>query len=123
MGASHDVLIVDDDDDLRETLVSALEDEGMTVASAHDGRDALDWLVAGGTPSVILLDFAMPNLDAAGFRRAQLADPRLASVPVILMSASRTFSIEGDPTPLPHLEKPMRLHELISLVETYTGPR
>lgn len=116
---AYDALVVDDDDDLRETLVDTLEDEGFCTASARNGLEALDWLRGGRRPAVILLDFSMPKMDASAFRRAQREDPAIARVPVVLMSASRNFHIEGDAEALPRLEKPLRLEELIELVRRY----
>lgn len=116
---AYDALVVDDDDDLRETLVDTLEDEGFRAASARNGLEALDWLKTGRRPAVILLDFSMPEMDAPAFRRAQREDPAIARVPVVLMSASRNFHIDGDAEPLPTLEKPLQLERLIDVVRRY----
>lgn len=119
MNTYCDALVVDDDDDLRETLVSTLQDEGLCAAAARNGLEALSWLRAGRRPGVILLDFSMPLMDAPAFRREQRADPDIAGVPVVLMSASRAFEIEGDPEPLPRLLKPVSLDRLIDVVRQY----
>lgn len=78
------VLVVDDDRDLREALVEALEEE-FEVGSACDGRDALDVMKVRAF-DVVLLDLAMPNLCGAGY----LGEHRqhYASVSVLLMSAN-----------------------------------
>jgi CheY-like chemotaxis protein len=84
-GAS--VLVVEDDFDVRDALVPILEYEGHRVTSAANGREALERLHAMDPPSVILLDLMMPVMDGEGFRKEQLRDPSLASIPVVVVSA------------------------------------
>ena len=84
----HLVMVVDDDDDIRETLAAVLEDEGYEVAPFPTGRPRLTRSRAGVVPRVILLDLMMPVMDGAEFRRAQLADQALAGIPVILITAA-----------------------------------
>jgi CheY-like chemotaxis protein len=63
-GRSATVLVVEDDEDARESLVEWLELEGFRVASANDGQQALDWLEAHGDEEcVVLLDLVMPVMD------------------------------------------------------------
>src|SRR6516165_4584281 len=57
------VLVVDDDDAIRETLRSVLEDAGYTVVEDHDGLAAVQRLRRSRTPMVVLLDLMMPGLD------------------------------------------------------------
>lgn len=57
------VLIVDDDRDIRETLVDLLTDEGYAVAEAADGVDAMETLLSSAEPMVVLLDLIMPRLN------------------------------------------------------------
>lgn len=81
------VLIVDDDFDLRETLSDVLADAGFAVATAADGVEALAYLRSHAPPTVILLDWMMPHCNGAQFRVQQLADPALAAIPVVLLTA------------------------------------
>src|SRR5262245_13335746 len=83
------VLIVDDDHDIREALSQVLGDEGWVVATAADGREALDYLDAhrDALPEVILLDLMMPVMSGGEFRAEQLKDPSLAPIPVVVISA------------------------------------
>lgn len=81
------VLVVDDDENVREPIVLLLEHEGYEVALAPDGQGALDLLRQGIVPSVIVLDLMMPVMTGWEFRRRQLADPALAAVPVLVVSA------------------------------------
>jgi CheY-like chemotaxis protein len=81
------VLVVEDDFDIRESLVDLLEDDGMEAVSAKDGRDGLLALRMNPDVRLILLDLSMPMMDGRAFRAEQLADPALASIPVVVLSA------------------------------------
>jgi CheY-like chemotaxis protein len=81
------ILLVEDDPDVRDALAEVLADEGYLVAVAENGLEAVERLSAHEPPAVILLDLMMPVMDGYEFRRLQLADPRLASIPVICISA------------------------------------
>jgi len=85
------ILIVEDDDATREMLANLLSTEGFHVVGAEDGLEALHLLRAvrhraPDTPCLVLLDLKMPRLSGNEFRRAQLGDPVVASVPVAVMS-------------------------------------
>ncbi len=81
------VLVVEDDDDLREATAEILMHAGYRVATAPNGARALDCLRGGLRPAVILLDLMMPVLSGRGFRAGQLADPAFADIPVVVVSA------------------------------------
>lgn len=81
------VLVVEDDPDTRDAMALILELEGCEVAKAANGREALDRLRQGRRPGLIVLDLMMPVMDGWQFRREQVQDPRLASVPVLIVSA------------------------------------
>ncbi len=81
-----EILVVDDDSDIRETLLEFLEGEGHVVRGAANGQEALDRL-RQARASVILLDLMMPVMDGFEFRKQQLADPALRDIPVIVVSA------------------------------------
>jgi CheY-like chemotaxis protein len=82
------VLIVEDDRDTREMLERFLELEGFTVSSAENGRAALDLLQRDGGACVILLDLMMPVMNGWEFRQAQVRDPRLSTIPVVVVTAA-----------------------------------
>ena len=112
------VMVVDDDDDIRETLAGLLEDEGYRVVSFPHGREALDALQGGLAPRVILLDLMMPVMDGAEFRRAQLADPALAAIPVILITAAGLEPIRrADYSEV--LRKPLKIDRVLQVVAEY----
>jgi two-component system response regulator MprA len=89
------VLVVDDDPWLREMLHTVLTEEGYAARAAPDGRQALAQAQTW-RPDLILLDLMMPDMNGWAFRHAQLADPSLASIPVVLVSAAYTLEREGE---------------------------
>jgi CheY-like chemotaxis protein len=84
------VLIVEDDEALREALTETLADAGYRVVVATNGKEALERLRAPDAtmPSLILLDLMMPVMDGWQFRAEQRRDPVLAAIPVCVLSAA-----------------------------------
>jgi CheY-like chemotaxis protein len=80
------VLIVEDDDDMRESLQALLERKGFAVTSASNGLEALEQLRDGVRPGIILLDLMMPVMDGWELQRELAKDPALATIPVALLS-------------------------------------
>jgi CheY-like chemotaxis protein len=119
------VLVVEDDPDVRETLADTLREEGITVDEAANGLEALERLrEADALPSVILLDLSMPVMDGRAFRDEQRRDPRLAAVPVILLSGYRDAEESmTDMRAAEVLEKPPRPERLLKLVSGFLPPR
>jgi CheY-like chemotaxis protein len=82
------VLIVEDSQDLQILLGRLFKREGYTLSQAFNGQQALDLLRSMPmAPSFILLDIMMPVMDGIQFRKAQMQDPKLAQIPVIIMTA------------------------------------
>ena len=81
------ILVVEDDADSRMMVQMLLEREGYVVATAANGLEALA-SARQQRPDLIVLDLMMPLMDGRAFRAAQLADPDLASVPVVLTTAA-----------------------------------
>jgi CheY-like chemotaxis protein len=81
------ILVVDDDPECRELLTDLLTNEGYSVVCAEDGRQALEYMDSS-TPGLVLLDLKMPNMSGWEFLAQQKSDPRLASVPVVVISGS-----------------------------------
>jgi CheY-like chemotaxis protein len=117
----HHMLVVEDDDSIRQMMTEVLEEEGFSVSSAADGREALAYLhSAQPRPSLILLDLMMPEMDGWAFCAEQQRDPQLADIPVVVVSASNY--IRQRPLPLgavASLVKPFNLNELLDLVTCY----
>lgn len=111
------VLVVDDDFDIRESIVDLLLDDGLEAVSAKDGRDGLLELRTQRDVRVILLDLSMPMMDGKAFRREQLADPALAGIPVIVLSAEQDCkTIAAELGAAAALSKPFHPEELLGAV-------
>jgi CheY-like chemotaxis protein len=80
------VLIVEDSDDVRDLFGEVLSAAGWDAVAVHDGVEGLMYLRSKPAPALILLDMLMPDMDGWQFRRAQLSDPLLARIPVVVVS-------------------------------------
>ena len=115
------VMVIEDDLEIRESLVEILEDAGHAVLHASHGQDALDQLRAAPVkPAMILLDLMMPVMDGLTFRRAQLAEPALADIPTVLISAHTHVQNVVELRFVRHLRKPIDLDELLQVAATFT---
>jgi CheY-like chemotaxis protein len=126
MGESAgNVLIVEDDRDVREMLAALLSMEGFYALGAEDGLEALHLLRtvrhrAPQTPCLVLLDLKMPRLGGHEFRRAQLGDPVVASVPVALMSGAVDLESRAqDLGAVASVPKPIDVDALLDVVRKY----
>jgi two-component system response regulator MprA len=108
------VLIVDDDADVRSAIGEALVSGGFAVAEAQDGVEALT-RARDSRPDLILLDLGMPRMDGFAFRAAQRADAALASIPVVVVSASEPDKAR-DLGAAAYLHKPFDLSVLLDAV-------
>lgn len=111
------VLVVDDDNLTRELIKSTLRSKGYEIMAAEDGEIALG-LLKDKKPDLILLDVQMPNMDGYTFVMKKLADPALAPIPVIVLSAM------GKTEPLfkrhgikAYLLKPINTQELLTKIQ------
>jgi CheY-like chemotaxis protein len=117
----REVLIVEDDLDIRETIAQILQDEGYRVRVAGNGREALERLREGAPPpSVILLDLMMPIMSGWQFRKEQEIDPKLSGIPVVVLTADgriqeKARSIAASA----YLQKPIDLESLLDTVERF----
>ena len=83
------ILIVEDDRDILTTLQELLESEGYEADIAVNGREALEILRnSNPTPDLIVMDFAMPVMDAPEFTIEQKKDSRIAEIPILLVTAN-----------------------------------
>ncbi len=120
---SYRILVIDDDEDLRESLISYLEDNGYVTTGATNGKHALDILAdPSSRPALIVLDLMMPIMDGRMFREAQLRSPSLWAIPVILISAYENSSqIARDLNIEAHLPKPIDPPTFLHLIQELTG--
>jgi CheY-like chemotaxis protein len=118
-GTGRNILLVEDDEIVRRAIHMVLEWEGYQVRCASNGQEALDALREGYRPSLILLDILMPILDGEEFRQEQLRDPRLASIPVIVVSAAHfAEGVRADH----HIRKPFEVQELLDAIHEQVAP-
>lgn len=103
------MLVIEDDADIRASLVEYLEDEGFEVSAAENGAVGLARLAAGPLPGVVLLDSAMPVLDGAGTLARLRANPAWAAIPVVLSTADARASELGADR---FLSKPFSINDL-----------
>src|SRR5687768_5509935 len=82
----HPVVVVEDDEEIRDSMRDALEIEGYAVSTYSNGKEALDGLRKLGIPCLILLDLMMPVMNGWEFLQAMKAE-RFAEVPVYVVSA------------------------------------
>jgi CheY-like chemotaxis protein len=113
------ILIVDDDSDIRETLSELLEGEGYVCSGAAHGNEALRYLRERPAPALILLDLMMPVMDGFDFRAAQLDVADWRQIPVIIVSASgRSRQAARDLGAAGYLEKPIDIALLLQQVHS-----
>ncbi len=118
------VLLVDDNDSLRENLVECLEAEGHAVFQARDGADALELLAQlarEGNPDVVVIDLLMPRMDGRELTEAVRRDPALRHLPIVLMTGANATDLD-DLQVDAVLEKPFGLDQFLAQVERSSGP-
>jgi CheY-like chemotaxis protein len=112
------VLLIDDDDDLRDALTIVLRERGWLAEAYAEGTAALARLRAAAEPApdLLLLDLMLPIMNGWQFLEAMRGDVRLAAIPVVLMSASR---IPADPNQrvAAVLQKPFSVEALVKTAE------
>ena len=108
------ILLVDDDPLLREALADAFSAEGHAVHEAEHGGRALELLASGVRPGIILLDIVMPVMNGFDFLERKNADPDLAAIPVVVISATERRLPPGAVAMVAKPFEPSELHELIA---------
>jgi CheY-like chemotaxis protein len=116
------ILLVEDSVDVRQSMEWLLTMQGYAVVTAIHGADALRKLRGGLVPCLILLDLQMPEMDGFEFRTAQLQDPQLARIPVVVYSGfSDARTAAGQLNATAYLQKPLDLDALLTVVEKCCG--
>ena len=119
------MLVVEDDPDLGDTIVSFLKDEGLDAKLARDGDQAMR-LVDQLTPAAMILDLMMPRRDGFSVLRELRADGRIAHLPVIVVTAIFGLSERLYATELgaaDYVTKPFELDELLERVRNVLASR
>jgi CheY-like chemotaxis protein len=119
MPALEPILAVDDSAPIREMIVAVLAARGHRVATAADGREALQRLRAAVQPYVVLLDVVMPLLDGIALCQEIARDGALrqAGHRVILMSSALRLAAPGIPVTAGQLVKPFTRQQLVAAVD------
>ena len=115
------ILIVEDDADVRGALTAVLESEGYGVVGAADGREALQHLRANAEGfCMILLDLWMPVMNGWEFRAEQMKDPTLAAVPVIVVTADHAAAKSATGlAAVEYMTKPIEMDHLLEQIARY----
>ena len=114
-----DVLVVDDEEDIREFLKNLLEDRGYSVRMANDGLHAME-LIQEAKPDLVLLDLMMPHETGTGLYRRMHDKKEFRDIPVIVISgvAGRNVAVSRS---VPVFDKPIDEEGLLSAVEKATS--
>jgi two-component system response regulator MprA len=120
-GRRRSILVVEDEADIREAVAALLDISGYDVLQAADGDEALRQLRVGVVRVVlILLDLHMPRMDGRAFRAAQLSDPDLASIPVVIMSGAADGAVVAAQLGArAFFQKPVSPADLLTVAVTY----
>ena len=122
---SHaDVLLVEDDPDLRDAMAWLFEDEGIPLRLANGGEQALAQ-VAAAMPGLVLLDLTMPGLQPADLVRRLRSAPHTARIPIVVLSAARDVAARARELGADGaVAKPYDVDDLIRVVREYlpAGP-
>ncbi len=123
MEADGFVMVVDDDEDIREIVKLSLEASGYRVTTAVDGLEAWQHLNASAPPSLILLDLMMPRMDGEEFMKTLRSSPQ-ANIPVVIMSGHNASNQKAEELKVNGcLTKPVELDELLGTVRRVVSRR
>jgi CheY-like chemotaxis protein len=120
-GGQRHVLVIDDDPDIRSAISLVLENHGYWVTTFSDGQAAIDF--ARERPELILLDYMMPRLNAAGFLSACESHPVLRGVPIVVISAHPELAETIASQTVGVLHKPIEIEILLECVHYHTASR
>jgi two-component system chemotaxis response regulator CheY len=122
MSGSHRVLVVEDDEGIRDMMEMVLDSEGYEVVSATNGIMALA-LLEEERPDLILLDMRMPGMDGWEFARryAELPDPR---PPIVVVTAAQDAARRATEIAAQgYLAKPFGIDELLEVIDSHLAAR
>jgi CheY-like chemotaxis protein len=115
MARRASVLVVDDDQAIREVIAEVLRDEGYSVTCAENGVQAMNELQKDHQPDVVLLDLMMPVMSGWEVLEQLQQNAQLARIPVVVVSAMTAPGVRE------HLAKPIDLDHLLATVGRLTG--
>jgi CheY-like chemotaxis protein len=112
---SHTILVVEDEEESRYALMRILELEGFSAVGASNGAEAMDYLRTSARPCLIVLDLNMPVVNGRQLRAALRQVEKLATIPVIVVSAQQGFA-DQDLGAVGAFRKPLDVDALVKLV-------
>lgn len=115
----NEILIVEDDKDIRDILKTSLELEGYNITTAENGKVGLEILPSMNTPCMILLDLMMPVMDGWAFVEAISKDLKLAAIPIVVVTAFSKERTNGLEKIKSIIKKPIDLDLLLNQVKIY----
>lgn len=119
-----DVLIVEDDHDIRADVAEILREEGHDVQEAANGAEALVRLRSRPPPDLVLLDLMMPVMDGFAFRAEQEKDESLRRIPIVVVSGDGNVRQKAAALRAAAvLEKPFRVEALLDVVARFGRPQ
>jgi two-component system chemotaxis response regulator CheY len=117
---TKNVMIVDDDNDIRDAISQILEYEGYNVLQASNGQEGIERLRQQDRPSLILLDLMMPVMNGWQFQSELQNQPDLSKIPVIILSADGNIQQKSEGIGVAgYLKKPIQLDTLLDTVKRY----
>ena len=111
------ILVIEDNDDVRDMMAVTLELEGHRVVTASNGREALYLLHHGVEPCMILLDLMMPVMNGWEFQKAVEREPQLRDIPIVVVSATGPDVNRTQAAAV--LPKPIDVDKLLDVVEDF----
>jgi CheY-like chemotaxis protein len=112
------VLVAEEDDTLRGAIARVLESDGFATLQAESGGDALA-ILGAHRPDFVLLDLNLPTLNGLDFFRLKAGDLRVASIPVIAITANPKAAAPRGAVGL--LRKPFNLDEFLRVLDGQRG--
>ena len=114
------IIVVEDDDTIRDLYVEILTEEGYEAIPACNGREAIEILKNSTLPALMLTDFLMPDMNGAEMIDRLMRENRL-NFPVLMVSATLS-AIKVNGQEIDVLRKPMNVEELLHRVHKHCGP-
>lgn len=122
-GGRAKILVVDDEPDVR-ALVTRVLSQSFDVTQAVDGSDALEQILSGARPDLIVCDVMMPKMDGLTFTKELKRDPSLARIPILMLTAKTGARdmVEGiNAGARAYITKPFKSEELLGKVRKALG--
>ena len=112
-GAGY-ILVVDDEEDIRDTLRELIEMQGLKAETAANGAEALEHLMVQ-KPYLVVLDLVMPVMDGRALLEKMRADPQLSDVPVVVSTSAPHLA----PRDVPVVPKPINIAKMVEWLHRY----